>query len=144
MEKFGQRLGVTKQTISRIENGTNNLTGQMFLFICREYGVDEEWLRSGNGNMFVRDTSDELDTLAKKYNLSDDMRVFVEKFVHASPETRETLLSFAKDLAAGTMDLSEYDSNPEKTIDEKVADYRHQLELEEQSKGGSSALRTDA
>jgi hypothetical protein len=30
------------------------------------------------------------------------------------------------------------------TIDEKVADYRRQLELEEQSSGKSSALQNDA
>ena len=29
LEKFGEKVGVTKQTVSRIENGINNLTDQM-------------------------------------------------------------------------------------------------------------------
>lgn len=53
LEKFGEKVGVTKQTVSRIENGVNSLTEQMLLSICREFGVNEEWLRTGEGEMFV-------------------------------------------------------------------------------------------
>ena len=53
LEEFGSKVGVTKQTISRIENGVNNLTDQMLISICREYNVSEEWLRDGTGEMFI-------------------------------------------------------------------------------------------
>ena len=59
MEEFGKSLGVTKAAISNIENGTRGLTDQMFLSICRVYNVNEEWLRSGTGEMFVPMTKDE-------------------------------------------------------------------------------------
>lgn len=59
MEEFGKSLGVTKAAISNIENGTRGLTDQMFLSICRVYNVNEEWLRSGTGEMFVPMTRDE-------------------------------------------------------------------------------------
>lgn len=59
MEEFGKSLGVTKAAISNIENGTRGLTDQMFLSICRVYNVNEEWLRSGAGEMFVPMTRDE-------------------------------------------------------------------------------------
>lgn len=59
MEEFGKSLGVTKAAISNIENGTRGLTDQMFLSICRVYNVNEEWLRSGAGEMFVPMTKDE-------------------------------------------------------------------------------------
>lgn len=52
LENFGQRIGVTKMTISRIENGKNAITDQMFKSICREFNVNEEWLRNGVGSMF--------------------------------------------------------------------------------------------
>lgn len=51
LEKFGERVGVTKQTISRIENGINSLTEQMIISICREFDINEEWLRNGSGDM---------------------------------------------------------------------------------------------
>lgn len=52
LEKFGEKVGVTKQTVSRIENGVNALTEQMLLSICREFEVNETWLRNGEGEMF--------------------------------------------------------------------------------------------
>ena len=53
MEKFGERVGCKKNTISQIESGKNSITEQMFKSICREFGVSEEWLRNGAGEMFL-------------------------------------------------------------------------------------------
>lgn len=58
-EKFGERLGVTKTAISLIESGKNNITDQMVKSICREFGVSEEWLRTGEGEMLVPVTTDD-------------------------------------------------------------------------------------
>lgn len=51
-EKFGEKLGMKKNSISQIENGVNALTEQLLVSICREFGVNEEWLRTGEGEMF--------------------------------------------------------------------------------------------
>lgn len=53
MDKFGERLGVGKTAISKLESGERNITEQMFKSICREFNVSEEWLRDGTGDMFV-------------------------------------------------------------------------------------------
>lgn len=53
LEGFGERLGVTKTAISRIEKGERSLTEQMLKAICREFNVNEEWLRTEEGDMFV-------------------------------------------------------------------------------------------
>lgn len=52
LEKFGDRLGVTRAAISNIEKGNRNLTEQMTKAICREFGVDYIWLTTGEGEMF--------------------------------------------------------------------------------------------
>ena len=52
MEKFGERLGVGKTAISKLENNERNLTDQMALSICREFNVNENWIRFGEGEMF--------------------------------------------------------------------------------------------
>lgn len=52
LEKFGEPLGVKKNSLSQIENGINGLTEQLLKAICREWNVNEEWLRTGEGNMF--------------------------------------------------------------------------------------------
>lgn len=54
LEKFGKPLGVTKTTISRIEKGQNAVTSQMLKSICREFNVNENWLRTGEGEMFKK------------------------------------------------------------------------------------------
>lgn len=56
MEKFGERLGVGKTAISNIENNNRNLTDQMAVSICREFDVNETWLRTGEGEMFIQRT----------------------------------------------------------------------------------------
>lgn len=53
LDKFGGKLGVQKSAISKIEKGENNLTDQMLLSMCREFNVSEEWLRTGDGDMFA-------------------------------------------------------------------------------------------
>lgn len=59
LEKFAKPLGVGKTAISNIENESRNLTDQMIISICREYNINEEWLRNGTGDMF-RKPSDEV------------------------------------------------------------------------------------
>lgn len=60
-EKFGQSLGVQRSAISKIERGENTPTPQMLKLICSTYNVSEQWLRSGEGNMFRDSDSISLD-----------------------------------------------------------------------------------
>lgn len=53
LDKFGERIGVKKAAVSRWENG-DNIADRMILSICREFNVNEEWLRDGVGEMFVQ------------------------------------------------------------------------------------------
>nr|DAU67241.1 MAG TPA: helix-turn-helix domain protein [Caudoviricetes sp.] len=46
------RLGISNQSISAIETGKNNPSDQTIRSICREFGVNEIWLRTGAGEMF--------------------------------------------------------------------------------------------
>lgn len=59
LESFGEKLGVGKSAISNIEKGYRNLTEQMFKSICREFNVNEEWLRNGTEPMFVDKSREE-------------------------------------------------------------------------------------
>lgn len=53
MEKFGEKIGVGKTAISKLENNERNLTDQMAISICREFNVNETWLRTGKNEMFI-------------------------------------------------------------------------------------------
>jgi transcriptional regulator with XRE-family HTH domain len=53
LEKFGDRLGIKKAAVSKIEKGENSLTDANIKAICREFSVDYMWLTTGEGEMFV-------------------------------------------------------------------------------------------
>ena len=50
---FGDIIGVKGNTITNYETGLRNPTDAVIKSICREFGVSEEWLITGNGDMFV-------------------------------------------------------------------------------------------
>lgn len=62
-EKFGERIGVQRNAISRIETGKNGLTEANIKSICREFNVSEDWLRYGKGDMFNELSKISLDEL---------------------------------------------------------------------------------
>lgn len=68
MDKFGERIGVTKAAISKIEKGERGVTDQMIKLMVKEFGVSENWLRTGEGEM-LPDFS-RADAIAK---LADDI-----------------------------------------------------------------------
>ncbi len=59
MESFGHRIGVGKTTISMIETGKSSLTDRNISTICKEWHVNESWLREGSGDMFITLSRDE-------------------------------------------------------------------------------------
>ena len=55
-QAFADRLGLKRNTIAQYEIGRNEPIDAVILSICREFDVNEEWLRSGEGEMFVEMT----------------------------------------------------------------------------------------
>lgn len=49
---FGQRLGIKQGTVAGYETGAKNPMDSVLVSICREFDVNEEWLRDGIGEMF--------------------------------------------------------------------------------------------
>ena len=58
-QKFADRIGVKRNTVGQWECGINPLTDQTISSICREFNVNENWLRTGKGEMFIKQTRDE-------------------------------------------------------------------------------------
>lgn len=52
-EAFAARIGLKGSAVSHLESGRRNITDQVVLAICREFSVNEDWLRTGNGSMFM-------------------------------------------------------------------------------------------
>lgn len=58
-DEFGRRLGVTRGAITNIEYNKVEPKPLFVELLCREFNVNETWLRTGEGEMFVTHTRDE-------------------------------------------------------------------------------------
>ena len=98
LEKFGEKLGVGKTAISKIEKNERSLTDQMAKSICREYNVNYDWLMDEDGEMFSDLPQTVLDELCLQYELDDLDRFIVELYVGLPKDVRDGIKARAKDL----------------------------------------------
>ena len=104
LEKFGERIGVTRGSMSNIENGNRNLTEQMTKSICRECGVDYIWLTTGEGEMFVDTDDDFIERIDRIMAGEDEARKNLFKFmlelsdddIHALEHLMQSAIDFAQ------------------------------------------------
>ena len=101
LEEFGSRLGVTRTAISRLERGNRGVTDQMAISICREFGVNETWLRTGEGEMFEQTRASVLDRLAIEYSLDKEQVSVIENFLDLSPQERTLFLACMRKVFGG-------------------------------------------
>ncbi len=50
--EFGEKIGVKGNTVTGYETGLRNPTDAVILSICREFGVNKDWLLIGKGDMY--------------------------------------------------------------------------------------------
>ena len=81
---------------SKIEKGERNLTDRMITDICREYHINETWLRTGEGEMLIpsdeyfKNIADEVtkdpmirEVITRYFKLSDDNKDKFWELLHA-------------------------------------------------------------
>ena len=106
-EAFASRIGSVQNTITGYESGRRNPSAPVISLICREFGINEEWLRDGIGDMCVPDPDNELEALAEKYKLSAADQILIEKFVNLKADTRNAILEFMADVVASIQESEE-------------------------------------
>ncbi len=58
-EEFAKSISLSRSAYSNIEAGFTKLTDRNLSLICKTFNVNEEWLKYGNGDMFLEMTEDE-------------------------------------------------------------------------------------
>lgn len=84
-EEFGKIIGISKSGISDIENGRRNVTEQHIIMLrnCREFSINEEWLRTGQGEMFIElGREDEITQWLGSLVSPNNDNEFMKKFIH--------------------------------------------------------------
>ena len=146
-QAFAEKIGLKQNSIALIESGKRNTSDQVILSICREFNVNEEWLRNGTGEMFRAEPTDELDALSVRYNLKHKDYVFLEKLLKNAAfreQLEDFCLDYAMDMMYGNVDgdVPAIPSGSEATdidIDAAVESYRRTLELQKKVAEESSA-----
>ena len=78
---FGERLGISYAAISMMERGLNGVSEQNIRAMVREFCVNENWLRTGEGDMFVNQKPDE------------EISAFMGDLLNDSPDFKKAFVS---------------------------------------------------
>lgn len=81
--EFGEKVGVKGNTIGNYELGLRNPSEAVIFSICREFNVNEEWLRIGKGEMFIHRTRTEKITDFAADILKEEEESFRRRLVEA-------------------------------------------------------------
>lgn len=102
LDSFGNEIGLKKSALSHIETGAANLTDQTRRSICREFGVNEQWLLTGEGEPFPKKTRKEeiaefIDSLSDDDTFKTNLIAVLAKL---SPEKWKVLEEVAQKIVA--------------------------------------------
>ena len=100
--EFGSRIGVKQGTVAAYENGSRIPLDSVIVSICREFGVSEHWLRTGEGDMFVRlSREEEITKFAMSIVRNPDsefQRRFISVLAQLTPEQWQLMEQMAHQL----------------------------------------------
>lgn len=119
LEKFGEKLGVTKVAISNIEKGNRNLTDQMIKAICREYNVNYNYLMYGTGEKFSDLPETILEELCTQYDLDELDKQIIDIYISLPKQLRDSVKDHIK--KAYFNDGNKKNSSSEKPIQIRAA-----------------------
>jgi transcriptional regulator with XRE-family HTH domain len=85
--EFATRIGISQQYLSQICNGKKNPSDRTISDICREFRVNEKWLRTGEGAMEIEDTQ------------RDKLNHFFADVLATAPDERSAFVAALDDLS---------------------------------------------
>lgn len=100
-EKFAKRLSMKRNTIANYEIGRNEPIDAVISLICKEFKVNEEWLRTGEGEMFLKPEQNDLVSRAAVLLGEKDpiFEAFIETYSKLNEGNRRVLVDFFSDFA---------------------------------------------
>lgn len=134
--EFAKVLGLSRSGVGDIEAGRRNVTEKHLIMLSNweEYNVNTDWLRTGNGEMFLPNETDTLEAVRQEYRLTDQQFKFVSNFLRLPENEKDIIFNFLQ---------SVFDNGSVETVEDKIEKeldaYRAELELEARRAGKLSA-----
>ena len=149
-QEFASRIGSTQNAVTGYETGRRNPSSSVINNICKEFRVNEDWLRTGAGKMFQPAPRDALDELIEQYRLPREYRSLTEKYLELTPAQQEAVVLYMRKVAAALMEDEQdkekpvppgYSSRAELEAEARAEaeDYYQEILLEKMQEAGLSA-----
>ena len=139
-QEFADRIGTTRNNIAGYETGRREPSAAAINLIIAKLNVNETWLRTGEGEMFLPKPVDAIDELVQKFSLSNGDRILIQKFLDLNPAERQTVLNYVLSVAAEYSDnavgatlafapvsIESPNLTMEQEVDQEVERYRQRL-----------------
>lgn len=105
-QEFADRLNIKRGAIANYEVGRNEPIDAVISLICKEFNVNEEWLRNGTGEMFRAEEENSI--IAKATMLLGEkdplFEAFIDTYSKLTPKNRELLYQFMTDFSQSLAD----------------------------------------
>lgn len=97
---FGNKIGVKQGSVAAYESGTRIPLDSVILSICREFNVNEKWLRTGEGDPYIElPTKDLVSKAAALLGRPDPLfEAIVDVYSQLDEIDKEVLIKIAKNL----------------------------------------------
>lgn len=98
-QEFADKIGMKRNTVANYETDRNKPSNSVISLICKAFDVNEDWLRTGEGEMFGPRPTAALEMLAAEHDLTNGEFLLVEKFLNLKPEIRTALIDYIREVA---------------------------------------------
>lgn len=96
--EFGSKIAVAQSYMAALESGNREVTPKIFKLICSEYGVNETWFETGEGEMFKSEGT-LVELIGTKINDLDevDRKILIE-YIKLTPSQRKSIKAYIQSI----------------------------------------------
>lgn len=98
-KNFAKEIGLSQTSLGMIEVGNRKVQDRHIKTICSLFNVNENWFRTGNGEMFIKVEDSIFKQLSEKYNLNEKDLSFIKHYLNMNPQNRQYLLNMILNMA---------------------------------------------
>lgn len=98
-KNFAKEIGLSQTSLGMIEVGDRKVQDRHIKTICSLFNVNENWFRTGNGEMFIKVEDSIFKQLSEKYNLNEKDLSFIKHYLNMNPQNRQYLLNMILNMA---------------------------------------------
>lgn len=80
-QEFADKIGIKRNSYANYETGRNVPIDAIIVSICREFNVNETWLRTGEGDMFVEISEEDMFSRAAASCIKDNDKTAMEGLI---------------------------------------------------------------